>query len=278
VHGKQELQNANLIVKYEDPSCTELKPGEINSKLFTVVPVETNLESNKCFNQVPLMGWDKHWNIRCGEKHSFSNIYLITPPHCNDFGIMTVCGEKQAQKLTEMLSNGIGYNKSHNIVFCVSDDQQCQEYIKSCYFRKLYEKVVKEVTKNKLVSHKNIFIQNLKYQLVPTVQTKETPNPESSEWTTMYDNTHMEYAFRKILFFSDRERGQLPWDKIFVCPKFLVGYVIKRLMQVNVNISRIGDFDVGNATVTEIRISSNDKPFVNSIGARGYLNYNNFSK
>ena len=276
VHGKQELQNANLIVKYEDPHCDKPEPEdcEISSNLFTVVPVHLNPERYECHNQKQLVGWDKSWNIKCGEKHGYSNIYLITPPHCNDFGIMSVCGEKQAQKLTDMLENEIGYNSLYNTLFCVSDDKQCQQYINTCYFKNLYEKVVEKVTKSKQGSSENIFIQSLNCQLIPKVQPNHNSYHETAKWISLYDKTHMEYAFRKMMFFSDRERGQTPWNKIFICPKFLVGYVVKRLMQVNVNVSHVGNFDVGDATVTEIRVSSNNKPFVNSIGTRAYLDYN----
>jgi len=257
--------------------------GQNRVHLFEQVPDDYQI--NRDTLQRNKSQWDEHWNL-CFEEYGYTRLFFITPPEFNEFNQITPRGNRQSPLLlTEIINNIIdNYVLTHNLKFFISDDYRCQQFKNSDIFKDFYEKFTKfmmgirtqqglrprELLRSMYPSTK-LFVQDLNNAFLPNMRPVSTIQPGTVVEDSEYGKPHMEHGFGDIFYLCcqpKREKGD--WCEIYICPKNFVNFVITRLLQMNID-HNYGRFDIGDASITEIRINKKNDMYISSIGERGYL-------
>ena len=261
--------------------------GDGQNRVHLFEQVEDNYEINRDQFQRNKSEWDEYWNLSF-EDHGYTRLFFITPPEFNQFNQMTPRGNRQSTLLlTEMINNIIDvYVLSHNFKFFISDDYRCQQFKNSSLFKDFYGKLTnfmmgirtqqglrpRELLPNMYPSPR-LFVQDLNNAFLPNMRPVSRIQPGTVVEDSEYGKPHMEHGFGDIFYLCcqpKRGGSEDNWCEIYICPKNYVNFVITRLMQMNIN-HNYGRFDIGDASITEIRINKKNHPYIQSIGERGYL-------
>jgi len=236
--------------------------------------------------------WDENWNLSKME-HGYCRYYFITPPETDPYSSFTYRGKQQTTKLLNYIIDNIIDNhiESHNFKFSISDDHKCQKFKNTDLFKKFYERLT-----NFLIGIKQpgphghtgaphlfqgamrrlpprIFRQNLENMFTPNLMPVSTVKPGTVVEDQDYGLDKMEFGFGEVFYLDnqrEKEGDKNHWCEIYICPKNFVKFVVTRLMQMNID-HNYGRFDIGDATVTEVRVNKSNDVFLQSVGEKTFL-------
>jgi len=279
--------------KYFNPAhCSDGTGDAPPAQLFEIV--RDNYEIRGSIFQRHSSEWDEKWNFTEME-HGYCRYYFITPPETDPYSSFTYRGKQQTTKLLNYVIDNIIDNhiESHNFKFSISDDHKCQRFKNTDLFKKFYERLT-----NFLIGIKQpgphgqlsgaphpfhgairrlppkIFRQDLENKFLPNLMPVSEVKPGTVVEDQDYGPDKMEYAFGKLFYLEDqreKEGSKNHWCEIHICPKNFVKFVITRLMQMNID-HNYGRFDIGDATVTEIRVNKDNDVYLQSVGEKTFLN------